>query len=169
MYTLFFLLAVVLASLHLLFGKSPRTPLRITELLLVYLLVFSCGIGGLYAFMGHVFASDAVAQSIGWPVGSPFQLEVGATNLAFGVLGLLCIFFRGLFPLATTIGYSIFLLGAACVHLHDIHVRANLAEFNSGAFLYIQDFFVPLFLLGLAVIYTLELRKAPPAAAHPPR
>ena len=102
---------------------------------MVYLLVFSCGIGGLYAFMGHIFASDAVAQSIGWPVGSPFQLEVGATNLAFGVMGLLCIFFRDLFPLATTIGYSIFLLGAACVHLHDIHVRGILAEFNSGAFL----------------------------------
>lgn len=167
MYTLFFLLAVVLASLHLLLSKTPRTPLRITELLLVYLLVFSCGIGGLYAFMGHIFASDAVAQSIGWPVGSPFQLEVGATNLAFGVLGLLCIFFRGLFPLATTIGYSIFLLGAACVHLHDIHVRGNLAEFNSGAFLYIQDFFVPLFLLGLAVIYSLEFMKTERTQSKP--
>ena len=169
MYTLFFLLAVVLASLHLLLSRKPRTPLRITELLLVYLLFFSCGIGGLYAFMGHVFASDAVAQSIGWPTGSPFQLEIGATNLAFGVLGILCLFFRGLFPLATTIGYSIFLLGAACVHLHDIQTRGNLAEFNSGAFLYIQDFFVPLFLLGLAILYTLESKKAERAQSKPPR
>jgi hypothetical protein len=160
MYKLFPLLAVLLAVIHLFASKKPRTPLRITEILLVYLLALTCGIGGLYAFMGHIFASDAVAQAIGWPTGSPFQLEVGVANLSFGILGILCIFFRGLFPFATAIGYSTFLLGAACVHMHDIHVRGNLSELNSGAFLYVQDFFVPLFLLGLSAIYAIKLRQS---------
>jgi hypothetical protein len=33
--------------------------------------------GGIGGFFGHVFISDSVAESIGWPTGNPFQLEVG--------------------------------------------------------------------------------------------
>jgi Family of unknown function (DUF6790) len=29
-----------------------------------------------------------VAESIGWPAGNPFQLEVGVANLAVGILGI---------------------------------------------------------------------------------
>jgi hypothetical protein len=38
--------------------------------------------------MGHYFLSDPVAESIGWPTGNPFQLEVGFANLAVGILVL---------------------------------------------------------------------------------
>ena len=160
MYTLFTILAVVLASLHLYFGRAPRTAHRTAELFLVYLLAFTCGLGGLYAFMGHVFAGEAVAARIGWPAGNPFQLEVGVANLSFGILGLLCLLFRGLFPVATAIGYSIFLLGAAAVHFHDIQARGNVSELNSGVFLYVQDVFVPLLLLALAAICAVQMRNA---------
>ena len=39
--------------------------------------------------MGHTFAADEVAESIGWPTGNPFQTEVAVANLAIGTLGIL--------------------------------------------------------------------------------
>jgi hypothetical protein len=51
------------------------------ELFLLHLFgvgVAGSGIGG---FFGHVFVSDPVAESIGWPTGNLLQLEVGMANL----------------------------------------------------------------------------------------
>ncbi|MBE2899220.1 hypothetical protein DNK57_00005 [Methanothermobacter thermautotrophicus] len=71
------------------------------------------GLGSLWAFLGHAFMLDIIATYIGWPTGSPFQLEVAFANLSFGVLGLLSWKFRGEFWMATIIGFSVFYLGAA--------------------------------------------------------
>jgi len=59
------------------------------------------GVSSIWAFMGHVFDANAVATVIGWPPDSPFQYEVGIANLAFGVLGLLCLKIRENFWVAT--------------------------------------------------------------------
>ena len=153
------ILALLGALTHLFFDKQPRTQRRVFEILLVYALVFFAGLGGLWAFVGHTFAADKVATQIGWPTGSPFQSEVAVANLSYAVLGLLAIRLRGLFPVAVGMGYSIFLLGAACVHIRDIRLHQNVAQFNSGLFLYVQDIVVPLAILVLAVAY-LKTRQA---------
>jgi hypothetical protein len=93
----------------------------------------------------------AVAASIGWPPGNPFQYEVAVANLAFGVLGLLCLRFRDGFWTATAIGWSVFMLGAAGVHLHQIHVGQPYAPENAGAILYF-NIVAPVCLLALLVI-----------------
>lgn len=145
------ILALFGACLHLYFDKTPRTRCRVVEIFLVYALVFLAGLAGLWAFIGHTFAADQVATKIGWPTGNPFQYEVAATNLSYAILGLLAIRYRGLFPVAAGIGYSVFLLGAACVHIREMRLHGNLAELNSGAFLVVQDILVPIVILSLAV------------------
>ena len=159
------LLALFGACLHLYVDKTPRTRCRVVEIFLVYALVFLAGLAGLWAFIGHTFAADQVATKIGWPTGNPFQYEVAATNLSYAILGLLTIQFRGLFPVATGIGYSIFLLGAACVHIRDMHLHGNLAELNSGAFLMVQDILVPLVILGLALASLVLTKSEKPSAS----
>jgi hypothetical protein len=84
----FSVLPVVIAAGHLGLDRSSRTRERRLEIFLLYLFgvgVAGSGIGG---FFGHVFISDPVAESIGWPTGNPFQLEVGVANLAVGILGI---------------------------------------------------------------------------------
>ncbi len=81
--------------------------------------------------MGHFFASDLVAEAIGWPTGSPFQLEMGFANLAFGVLAAMAVGRRDGFREATVIGGAILSVGAFIVHMIDIAQTGNLAPGNT--------------------------------------
>ena len=59
-----------------------------------------------------------------------------------GVTGVLCIWFRGWFWLAPAVGQSVFLLGAAYVHLSDIASQGNFSSGNAGPPLF-YDIVVP--------------------------
>jgi hypothetical protein len=111
--------------------------------------------------MGHAFVADEVAKQIGWPSGNPFQFEVAVANLSYGVLGLLCLHFRGLFWWATTIAYSVFLWGAAYGHVYELVVNNNHEPGNAGFVLY-ADIVTPLVLIGLltALHYRVRSRQA---------
>lgn len=75
--------------------------------------------------------SDIVAESIGWPAGSPFQLEVAFANLAIGLMGILAVSRRDGAREATVIAVTVFSLGATVVHLMDIAATGNLAPGNT--------------------------------------
>ena len=124
-------LPVLAATIHVALDKSCRSRQRTLEIFLLYLFgvgVAGSGIGG---FFGHFFLSDTVAQSIGWPKGNPFQLEVGFANLALGVLGIVAMGRRDGFREATVIAVSVFSLGATIVHAIDIFETGNLAPGNT--------------------------------------
>jgi hypothetical protein len=90
--------------------------------------VAGSGIGG---FFGHFFISDSVAESIGWPTGNPFQLEVGFANLAVGILGIVAMGRRDGFREATVIAVTVLGVGATIVHARDIIETGNLAPGNT--------------------------------------
>lgn len=140
------------AGLHIYLMKPGRDVKTIFETIMAYALVFNLGFSGLYAFMGHAFAANQVANYIGWPPGSPFQFEVAVANLAFGVLGVLCFWFRKGFWFATITGYSVFVLGAATGHIMDIIQNHNYAPGNAGAPLY-ADIIIPVIFVVLYAFY----------------
>jgi hypothetical protein len=140
--------ALLAGFVHVAIQKQPRTKQRVAEVLLLYLFVFPVGLGGLIGFVGHTFRAGSTAASIGWPAHNPFQYEVAVANLAFGILGICCAWVRGGFRTATAIGWSVFILGAACVHLHQIHAGQPSAPGNAGAILYF-DLIVPVLVLAL--------------------
>ncbi|HQC12216.1 MAG TPA: hypothetical protein PKY15_02525, partial [Methanoregulaceae archaeon] len=83
------------------------------EIFLMWQLAIGLGAGLVYGGLGHLIFPDQVAESIGWPTGSPFQREVGMWDLALGIVGLLCLKFRNIgFWTATVIGTGIFYIGA---------------------------------------------------------
>ena len=149
---IFLLLTVILAALAILI-KKKRGAADVLETITLWAILVNVGLGGLFAFTGHAFMADQVAARIGWQPGSPFQLEVAAANLAFGILGLCSFRFRGDFWLAVAVGFAVFLVGAACVHIREILLKGNLAEYNAGAFLVIGDVFVPLAILVLVLVH----------------
>jgi hypothetical protein len=124
-------LPLIVAVGHLALDKSVRSRERRLEIFLLYLFgvgVAGSGIGGSFA---HLFISDAVAESIGWPTGNPFQLEVGFANLAVGILGIVAMGRRDGFREATVIAVTVFGLGATIVHVGDIIETGNLAPGNT--------------------------------------
>jgi hypothetical protein len=72
-----------------------------------------------------------VAESIGWPTGNPFQLEVGFANLAVGILGIVAMGRRDGFREATVVAVTVFGVGATIVHAMDIVATGNLAPGNT--------------------------------------
>jgi hypothetical protein len=141
-------IGVIAGLVRLAFGNERRTMQRVANTLLLYLFAFPIGLGGLVGFVGHTWRAAAVAASIGWASGNPFQYEVAVANLAFGILGLLCLRFRDGFWAATAIGWSVFMLGAAGVHLHQIRIGQAFAPGNAGAVLYF-DILAPVLVLVL--------------------
>lgn len=149
-------ISLIAALIHIVADKGKKDIGRICEILLSYFLPLTIGLGGLMAFYGHAFMADKIALSIGWPAGSPFQFEVAVANLAFGVLGILCIWFRKGFWLATGIGTSVFYFGAAFIHIREIFVKGNMAVNNTGFILWFNDLALPIFILALLLIYSMR-------------
>lgn len=105
-------------------------------------LTYAVGVGGLIAAFGHTVLRDQVAESIGWPAGSPFQLEVGFANLSIGVAGILSAWFSGRFWLATIVVVSVFLVSDAGGHVVDMARSNNFAPGNAG-FIFWWDLALP--------------------------
>jgi len=139
----FFAMAAVAATIHSLLGVPS-----VVETFLFYFLVIDVGAAGVFSFTGHFFRSDEVAGYIGWPAGNPFQKEVAFANLSLGTLGFLCIWLRGHFWTATVVAASVFLLGAAVIHLVEIREEGNVSPGNAGPIL-LSDIAKPLLLIGL--------------------
>jgi len=110
-------------------------------------------LAGFWAFMGHYFMPDKIAEFIGWPAGNPFQKEVAFANLTFGIMGILAFFFRGNYLIAAVLSPSIFLLGAASVHIKEISKNKNMSPGNAGPILYVSGILVPAILLILLLFY----------------
>lgn len=151
---IFFVAAAVVSAVARFPFEQPLTLHRALELFLLHALVVVVGLGGLFSFSGHVFRGRDVAEQIGWPSDNPFQLEVGAASLAFALLGVLSIWFAGVFWSATVIGFSLFLFGAGLVHLRDLLHAGNRSPLNAGVILWF-DFGIPIALVGLMVGYML--------------
>lgn len=159
MIALIFLILTALLAIGTIIIKKQKSAADILETITLCMILVNMGLAGLFAFAGHAFMADDVARRIGWQPGSPFQLEVAAANLAFGVLGVLAFRFRGDFRLAAAIGYAVFLIGAACVHTREIVLKGNVAEYNSGVFLVVGDVIVPLAMLALVMVHRSMVRK----------
>ena len=127
----FSVLPVIIAVGHLALDSSSRPRERRLELFLLYLFGIGVAGSGIGGFFGHVFISDPVAESIGWPTGNPFQLEVGVANLAVGILGIVAMSRRDGFREATVIAATVFGVGATLVHVMDVIESGNLAPGNT--------------------------------------
>lgn len=128
-----YILAIAGGTLiHLSASRTPRSSERVIEVALLYLLVIGAGVAGLLAFVSHTVFAAATAESIGWSPGSPFQFEVAVANLSYGVLGVMCIRWRGSFWLATGLATSIVFLGCNSGHLYQAFVHNDDAPNNYG-------------------------------------
>ena len=135
------LLSIIIFSALFTSRLKERTPGKIIEVIAM----ITFGITGFYSivsFIMHFFFSDMVASSIGWPLGNPFQKEVGGANLAVGLLGYLG-FWRRDFWLPYVISKTAFLWIAGITHVIDLLQNNNLTTGNAGLTLY-MDFIWPL-------------------------
>lgn len=80
-------------------------------------------------------------------------------DLTVGVLGVLCVWFRGEFWLATAIANAVWLLGDAVGHIRQMLIYGNHSANNAGIFL-VAEIITPLLILSLAIYYRRATSKA---------
>lgn len=156
---IFSFIILLITGIHLLIIKKRLNAIKVLEVILSYFLFFFVGFIGIWFFTGHLFLADYVSKKIGWPIGSPFQTEVGFAALAIGILGFICIWFKKEFWLATAVGNAAFFFGAAYTHIKDIIINNNLSVLNTGYLLWLNDIAIPLIVLILSIIYYVLINK----------
>ena len=131
------------AALH-----AEKTGRPYGEVLLRYLVVVFIGFGGVWSFIGHTILADQVAAQIGCDTGSPFQIELAFFTLGSAVAGLLGVWLGGHLITALVITKSVFLYGAAGVHIYEAIAERNYSYLNIGPPL-IGDILFPTIMLVL--------------------
>jgi hypothetical protein len=110
-------------------------------------LLWLVGVNGVILASGHFLAPARTAARIGWPT-SPFQFEVGLTNLLLGALGLMAGWFDRDFWLATIVAFSVYMVGAAAGHVRSMIREHNFSPGNAG-YIFWYDVLVPVLLIVL--------------------
>ncbi len=136
---------------------------EVLRTLLTYLLVLGIGVSSWWGFVGHYFMSDTVAASVGWATGSPFQLELAFYHLGFGIVGLMCLWFRDDFWVAALVPVCVFAFGAASIHIADYVRHDNTAPGNWGFAMLFGDVVIPAAMLSLLWLYR---RRVAPALSQ---
>jgi hypothetical protein len=138
-------------------ARAPRpvSTAVIVDKLLAWYVFFNIAIMYLVNFIFHVFFGPMAAAFIGWS-DSPFQFEVGTASLGFSVAGFIAAFGRFDRRLIAVIGPSIFTLGAAIGHVHQMVSAHNFAPGNAGPIFY-TDIIIPVF--GFALLWLARNKK----------
>ena len=114
--------AIVLGSVTQLLASTRNKPLtkrRVAESLLSWSLPLNVGLLETLWFVGHL-RRGRTTEGVGQHPAEQLRSELAVAHLAFGVLGLLAIRFRGMFWFATVVGQAVFLGGVAGVNARDI-------------------------------------------------
>ena len=155
----FILLALVAAAVHLALSSQSRSSgTAIGKTFLLHLLFFYVGLMGLLTAYAHVFRPIQTSASIGWST-SPYEYEVGMADLTVGVLGVLCVWIRGNFWLATAIANAVWLLGDAVGHIRQMVINNNHSANNAGIFL-AAEIVAPVVILLLALCYANRVEQS---------
>jgi hypothetical protein len=148
MYYVIASLPIALYSGALVLGLlGVELPFASTELrpLAQWMLFLSLALQSLWAAYGHIFVTERVAQSIGWPA-SPFQHEIGSANLGIGLGAIAAAILGPTAAWAIFFVAACFLWGAAAVHVNDMFRMKNFAINNAGPIFW-WDILTPLTLL----------------------
>lgn len=120
--------------------------------------IMTIGLSGWFTIMsglfGHIIYADEVAASIGWPVDSGFQMELGFASIGIGIIGFLGFWNESMW-LPFIIIKTFFGWGAGFTHILHAVQRNNFSPGNVGIILY-WDFLFPIILI---LLYLLSVRN----------
>lgn len=141
-FLMIWILGLFVGIITAIINPSIRTFSSCCQNLLFYQLTITLTLSGAISFIGHVFRSDMVADSIGWSKGSPFQKELGFAQAGFALAGFLCIFYHREFWLASIMMASPLYLLAGINHILEVIKKRNYAPHNTWTIL--PDLMMPI-------------------------
>lgn len=145
-------------TVHLYLTRNKRRIESTSEIIAIYTIGLSGWFGMISGIMGHIIYADQVAQSIGWPLNSGFQMELGFAAIGIGLIGFMGFWIRS-FWLPYIITRSTFLWGAGITHIMHMIENQNFSPSNTGIVVY-WDFILPIILIVLYLKVAKERKRA---------
>ena len=143
-------------GVHLLRTRNTERRETTAEIVAIYTIGLAGWFGIMSGLFGHLIYADEVAASIGWPLDSGFQMELGFASIGIGLIGAVG-FWKQSFWLPFIIVKTTFMWGAALTHILHILEFGNFHPSNAGVVLYWDTLF-PFILLGVYWWYRREAK-----------
>ena len=103
----------------------PHNLAQVCNVLLLHQFVVTFGLVGVIGFIVNIILADKTAKQLGWS-GGPFQIKYGFSQLGLGVMGVLAIWFRGYFWIATIVNMYIYGLSGFWTHTEEMFKHKKL-------------------------------------------
>lgn len=151
-----FSLSIILPLLYTLFLAQAQSKMpNMYSIMLKYAFFINIGCTFFFIAISNFMYGSFIAECLDWQP-SLFQYEVAWSQIGIAVLGLLCLFLDRHFWLATIIVSTIWLWGAASIHVWQIMTH-NVLPYHL-AFIVIWELAVPLWIIILYILYTKKRR-----------
>jgi uncharacterized protein DUF6790 len=158
-FNIYLQIGVTLISIAV-FLLTKRRPAR-QESIVEVIAIYTIGLSGWFTIMsglfGHIIFADEVALSIGWPLESGFQMELGFASIGIGIVGFMG-FWKRAYWFPFIIMKALFGWGAGFTHILHAVRHDNFSPGNVGIVLY-WDFLFPLLLIVLFLLYHQEQKR----------
>jgi hypothetical protein len=141
---------IISISVHLFNTRNKNRNETVIEIIVIYTFGLSGWFSIMSGLMGHIIYADQVATSIGWPVNSGFQMELGFASIGIGLVGFLS-FWNKAYWLPFIIMKFIFGWGAGYTHILHMLQHGNFSPSNTGIVVY-WDFLFPLVMIALYLL-----------------
>jgi len=145
---------IISISVHLFNTRNTERKESVLEIISIYVFGLAGWFGIMSGLFGHIIYADQVAASIGWPVNSGFQMELGFASIGIGLIGFLS-FWNKAYWLPFIIMKTIFMWGAGYTHILHMIQHNNFSPSNTGTIVY-WDFLFPVFMIVLYLLYQRE-------------
>src|SRR3990167_1203951 len=89
------------------------------SVLLLDQFVVTFGLLGIIGFLTNVILAKPMAKKLNWP-GGPFQVKYGFAQLCIGIMGVMAIWFRGSYWVATLINMYMYGLSGFWTHTQEM-------------------------------------------------
>jgi hypothetical protein len=148
------IVTIVSIVVHLLATRGKQRKETVLELITIY----TIGLAGWFSissgFFGHILYANEVAEGIGWPLNSGFQMELAFAAIGIGLIGGIGFWNRS-FWLPFIIAKTTFMWGAGLTHVIHMIQEDNFSPSNTGIVVY-WDFLLPVILIVLYWLYQRE-------------
>jgi len=144
------IVTIISISVHLFNTRNKERKESTIEIISIYTFGLAGWFGIMSGLFGHIIYADQVAASIGWPVNSGFQMELGFASIGIGLVGFLS-FWNKAYWLPFIIMKFLFGWGAGYTHILHMIQHNNFSPSNTGVILY-WDFLFPVLMVVLYLL-----------------
>lgn len=122
---------IVTGGIQLAMGNGFGDVSVVCSTLLLHQFVVTFGLLGIIGTITNIIKAEDNAKALGWP-GGPFQIKYGFSQLGLGVMGVMCIWFRGGFWLGTLVNMYIYGISGFWSHIAEMKRQGKITVNDVG-------------------------------------